>query len=30
MSVPAPRLRAAVVGAGHMGAYHALAYAELS
>jgi predicted dehydrogenase len=25
----APRLRAAVVGAGHMGAYHALAYAEL-
>ena len=24
-----PRLRAAVVGAGHMGAYHALAYAEL-
>ena len=29
MGVPAPRLRAAVVGAGHMGAYHALAYAEL-
>ena len=26
----APRLRAAVVGAGHMGAYHALAYAELT
>jgi len=30
MSVPGPRLRAAVVGAGHMGAYHALAYAELA
>ena len=28
MATP-PRLRAAVVGAGHMGAYHALAYAEL-
>jgi predicted dehydrogenase len=30
MSAPVPRLRAAVVGAGHMGAYHALAYAELA
>jgi len=29
MSPAAPRVRAAVVGAGHMGAYHALAYAEL-
>ena len=29
MAASAPRLRAAVVGAGHMGAYHALAYAEL-
>ena len=29
MTAAARRLRAAVVGAGHMGAYHALAYAEL-
>ena len=29
MGAPARRIRAAVVGAGHMGAYHALAYAEL-
>jgi predicted dehydrogenase len=29
MASTLPRLRAAVVGAGHMGAYHALAYAEL-
>jgi predicted dehydrogenase len=29
MRTPPPRLRAAVVGAGHMGAYHTLAYAEL-
>jgi predicted dehydrogenase len=29
MRTSLPRLRAAVVGAGHMGAYHALAYAEL-
>jgi predicted dehydrogenase len=30
MAPSLPRLRAAVVGAGHMGAYHALAYAELA
>jgi predicted dehydrogenase len=30
MRTSPPRLRAAVVGAGHMGAYHALAYAELT
>jgi predicted dehydrogenase len=30
MRAAGPRLRAAVVGAGHMGAYHALAYAELA
>jgi predicted dehydrogenase len=30
MAAAPPRLRAAVVGAGHMGAYHALAYAELT
>lgn len=29
MRAPLPRLRAAVVGVGHMGTYHALAYAEL-
>ena len=29
MDAPSPRVRAAVVGAGHMGAYHTLAYAEL-
>ena len=29
MAVAGPRRRAAVVGAGHMGTYHALAYAEL-
>ena len=30
MGAVAPRVRAAVVGAGHMGAYHALAYGELA
>ncbi|MGH6691638.1 MAG: Gfo/Idh/MocA family oxidoreductase, partial [Gammaproteobacteria bacterium] len=29
MRTPAPRLRAAVVGVGHMGTYHTLVYAEL-
>jgi predicted dehydrogenase len=29
MRPPPPRLRAAVVGVGHMGTYHTLAYAEL-